>query len=664
MKSRIVILFIGVCFLWGILVLRAGYLQFLPHEKLKKLQNRQFHTVVNLQARRGAIVDRHGRDLAMSQTVYSLYADPKIIENRKAVSKKIAKIVDQSAETIQQKIQDPQKRFVWIERMMTKEKADEIKKLQIRGLSFVEEWKRIYPNDTLLAQTLGFVGGEGHGLEGIELQYDSVLRGSDKKVTFRRDARGRPLINDGLMFAENPDGSEIKLTIDNELQYMLESELQAAINEFNAVDAEGIILDAQTSEILAIASLPSFDINYPQKYTATHRRNRVITDVFEPGSTLKTFVLASAIKEKVFLPESKIFCEYGQFKVGDKVIREAESHEKYAWMTLKQILQVSSNVGTSKIALKMGDDRLRQGLQEFGFSSKLGVDLPGEAKGIVQPLPWKSHLLANISFGHGIAATPLQIANAYAAVANGGMLNTPYVISEIHHVDKGEKVINEPKPIRRVLTESQADQMRNMLLAVTQDGGTGVNARVNGFQVAGKTGTAQKVNPNGKGYLPGAYVSSFAGFIPFEKPKFVIYVVVDSPKNAYYGSQVAAPLFSRIASYAVRKAGIVPQFLADDHVNEKNMNQRTVNRGTEFYQKKEVLKISAKEILNTPKNELTIVPELNRLTAREVIRQLQGKDIHLKFVGQGTVVETIPASGSEFQQNEVTKQKSLTVILR
>lgn len=650
--------------MWGILVLRAGYLQFLPHEKLQKLQNRQFHTVVNLQARRGAIIDRNGRDLAMSQTVYSLYADPKIIENKKVAAKKLAKIIDQPFESIHQKIQDPQKRFVWIERMMTKEKADEIKKIQIRGISFVEEWKRIYPNDTLLAQTLGFVGGEGQGLEGIELQFDSILRGSDKKVTVRRDARGRPLINDGLMFAENPDGSEIKLTIDSELQYMLESELQSTVNEFNAADAEGIILDVQTSEILAIASLPSFDINNPQKYSASHRRNRVVTDVFEPGSTLKTFVLASAIKEKVFTPDSKIFCEYGQFKVGDKIIREAESHEKYAWMTLKQILQVSSNVGTSKIALKMGDDRLRQGLQEFGFSSKLGVDLPGEAKGIVQALPWKPHLLANISFGHGIAATPLQIANAYAAVANGGMLNTPYIISEIHHVEKNEKVVNEPKPIRRVLTEAQASQIREMLLGVTQDGGTGVNARVNGFQVAGKTGTAQKVNPNGKGYLPGAYVSSFAGFIPYEKPKFVIYVVVDSPKNAYYGSQVAAPLFSRIASYAVRKAGLVPQILATKNVNEKNDNQKFVAKVIEFYKKKDIQKISAKEILNAPKNELTVVPELSRLTAREVIRQLQGKNIQLKFIGQGTVVETIPSSGSDFQENEATKQKSLTVILK
>lgn len=664
MKSRVVILFIGVCFLWGILVIRAGYLQFLPHEKLQRLQNRQFHTVVNLQARRGAIVDRNGRELAMSQTVYSLYADPKILENKKSVAKKIAKIVDQSTDYIYQKIQDPQKRFVWIERMMPRERADEIKKLQIRGLSFVEEWKRIYPNDTLLAQTLGFVGGEGHGLEGIELQYDSVLRGSDKKVTVRRDARGRPLINDGLMFAENPDGSEIKLTIDNELQYMLESELQATVNEFNAVDAEGIILDAQTSEVLAIASLPSFDINNPQKYSPANRRNRVITDVFEPGSTLKTFVLASAIKEKIFTPDSKVFCEYGQYRIGDKVIREAESHEKYAWMTLKQILQVSSNVGTSKIALKMGDDLLRQGLQEFGFSSKLGVDLPGEARGIVQPLPWKPHLLANISFGHGIAATPLQIANAYAAVANGGMLNTPYVISEIHHVDKGEKVINEPKPIRRVLTEAQASQIREMLLGVTQDGGTGVNARVNGFQVAGKTGTAQKVNPNGKGYLPGAYVSSFAGFIPYEKPKFVIYVVVDSPKNAYYGSQVAAPLFSRIASYAVRKAGLVPNTLAQVNSDEKNDHKKIMAKGIEFYKRKDVQKISAKEILNAPKNEINIVPELSRLTAREVIRQLQGKNIQLKFIGQGTVVETIPASGNEFQENETTKEKSLTVILK
>lgn len=650
MKSRIVVIFVGILVLWSALLMRAGYLQFLPNDRLQGLQNRQFQTKVTLPARRGAIIDRNGRDLAMSSTAYSLYADPKILENRKIVAKKLAKVLGQSPELIYSKIKDGNRRFVWIQRMLEQGKADEIKSWEIRGLSFVEEWRRVYPNESLFAQTLGYMGTEGQALEGLELKYDQLLRGNDKKVSVRRDARGRPLISDGLMFTENADGSELRLTMDYEMQYSLESELQRAINEFEADSAVGVILDAKTSAVLALASAPTFDVNKAKKMAPESRRNKAVTDVFEPGSTMKTFVIAAALRDGFVQPNTKFYCEKGVFRVGDRIIREAESREQFEDLTVSEILAFSSNVGTTKIAFKMGAEKLRQGLLDFGFTQKTGLDFPGEGRGMMSPLPWRPHLLSNISFGHGVATTPLQIANAFAVIANGGVLNRPYMVQSIRDGETGSVTEMQAQPIRRVLSSEQAAQMRAMLLGVTTNG-SGKNARVDGYMVAGKTGTAQKVNPNGRGYLKGGYISSFGGFVPANDPRFVIYVALDSPKKSYYGSTVAAPIFSRVASYALRKEGIAPLRLSEETQKKPKRVAASV-------------KASLPEVLQTvvtaaPEGEEPTVPDLLKLSTREVLRRVSGSDIKVRFVGQGLVSEMVPAAGSPLPEN-----KNITVILK
>jgi cell division protein FtsI (penicillin-binding protein 3) len=648
------LLFAGVMVLWGALILRAAYLQFLPNEKLQSLQNRQFQTVVTLQARRGAIVDRNGRDLAMSATAYSLYADPKILDKRKQLAKNIAKELGASAESIYAKIKDPSKRFVWIQRLMDEEKANRIKAWNIRGLSFVEEWKRIYPNESLLAHTLGFLGSDGQGLEGLEKSFEADLKGNAKRVAVRRDARGRPLIADGLLFTENPDGNEIKLTVDSDIQYNLENELAQAVTTFEADSAVGVVLDAQTSAIIAMASVPTFDVNKAMKTAPDLRRDKVATDAFEPGSTLKTFVIASALRQNLLAPNTKFFCEHGSFKVGDKVIHEAESKESFGNITVSEILAVSSNIGTTKIAFKMGAESLRQGLLDFGFGSKLGLDLPGEARGSVQELPWRQHLLSNISFGHGIAVTPLQMANAYAAIANGGVLKTPYIVQSMRDSETGQIKEMQQKPIRRVLTSEQASQMKIMLSNVTAPGGTGKNARVNGFIVAGKTGTAQKVNPDGRGYMKGAYISSFAGFIPANDPKFVIYVALDRPRKGFYGAQVAAPIFSRVASYAVRKEGLAPVHLSENtQISEK---RKSIKLDSE---KSRILAGIVEGDIVSTSLDLGLVPDVTTMTLREVLRRFSGKEISVKFRGQGVVTGVEPPVGSPLPEN-----KEITVILR
>ncbi len=669
MKPRILMIFSFLLILWGALILRGGWLQIIPDARLKSLHDRQFQTIITLQARRGAIVDRNGRDLALSMTAYSLYADPKLLAGKKSLSRKIAKALGMRPEAILQKIKDGNRRFVWLARLLPLDKYEEIKKWEIRGLSFVEEFQRVYPNDNLMASTLGFIGQEGQGLEGLELQYDAVLHGDKKKIAVRRDARGRPLVADGMMFAENIEGSEIKLTIESDAQHMLEMELAKAVTEFDADQAFGIVLHAKTSEVIAMANTPTFNLNRALKVDPELRRNRPVTDGFEPGSVMKTFSIAAALKENKIAPNTRIDTNGGVMKVGDRVIRESDSHHKWDHLTVSEVLAYSSNVGTTKIAFMLGAEGIRKALVDFGFGSKSGIDLPGEAKGTLQALPWRPHLFSNISFGHGVAVTPLQIANAYAAIANGGILHQPYVVQSIRNLQTGRNVETKPKEIRRVLSPEDAASMRMMLAGVTALGGTGVNAKVDGFVVAGKTGTAQKVNATGTGYLPKGYISSFAGFIPANNPQYVIYVVVDHPKkNSFYGSEVAAPLFSKVASYLVRKEGLAPLSLTEKNlvprIRRQLAGEKAIDGSSGGVGAERPLfsgaAVTAAEILNQEKAPMMdTLPDLGGLTARQVLQKFSGQPIQVRLVGQGTVVDVYPGPGTP-----MVDVKKITVIMK
>lgn len=642
MKTRILIIFLSMMLLGSAILLRAAWLQFLPNEKLNTLKKRQFQTIVTLPSRRGSVVDKDGRDLAMSVAAFSLYADPKIIPNKKQVAKKLSKELNIPYASVFAKIKDSNRRFSWIQRRIPRLKMEKVREWKIRGLSFVEEWTRVYPNENLMSQVLGFLGSEGQGLEGLELQFEDAMKGNQKKVSVKRDAHGRPLVSEGLLFTENPEGHEVQLTVDSELQYQLEAELTKTVHEFEATGAVGVILDAKTSAIRALASVPTYDANKANNISADLRRNRNVTDFFEPGSVIKPFVVAKGLKDKVLQPNSKFFCENGKWKVTDRIIRESDADHNFGSITVSEILAYSSNIGTAKIALQMGAERVREGLHEFGFGTKTGVDLPGEVRGLLHALPWNPHLLATSSFGQGMAATSLQVATAYAALANGGQMKSPYILQSIRNVETGESQAFEPKKSRRVLSESQAESMRMLLTAVTQKGATGFTARVSGFQVAGKTGTAQKAFPNGKGYKPGAYISSFAGMIPAHQPEYVIYVAVDEPKKNYYASVVAAPLFSRIASFAVRKSGLAPTLLGSENYTPISNAKRALAEAT----RPQTL-VSSEILAENINANSKVIPDLKDLTLRQVIRKIQGQEIKLKTIGSGKVMETWPKAGDE-----------------
>jgi cell division protein FtsI (penicillin-binding protein 3) len=648
MRSRIVLLLIALTVFWSLIVGRAAYLQLLPNERLKALQKRQFETTVTLNARRGDVIDRNGNELAVSMTTYSLFADPKILEEPKKVARMLSKELKLPLKQVEDKLKGRQRRFVWIQRRLGKEMRDHLAEMKIRGLGFVEETERIYPNDRLLSHVLGFVGGDSQGLEGLELRYNEHLQAARKKVSLRRDARGRPLIVNGQVFSQAPDGSDIQLTIDRELQFVLEQELSQAVREHEADSAVGVVLDAQTSEILAMASAPSFDPNRAADFPHDRKRNRAITDSFEPGSTMKTFVIAGALSQGILEPNTKWDVEGGRYKIGNRVIRESDSKNKWSHLTTAQILAYSSNIGTTKVAFKMGQEKVLETLKAFGFGEKTGVDLPGEARGIMHGLPWKDHLMANISFGHGMTATALQVANAYAVIANGGYLKQPFVVKTIRDHETGEVLDIKPKTIRRVLVDDHVAKMRIMLAGTTTGEGTGLNARVAGYPVAGKTGTAQKVNPNGRGYLPGGYISSFGGFLPANDPRFVIYVAVDHPRKGYYGSAVAAPVFSRVARFAVRRSGLAPVLISQENMIPSAKKSAHLDHPAS--------ETGASGTLSRPIG--SVVPDLAGLTLREVLGRVTGTGIKVKVTGQGFVTHTLPAAGTE-----LAEARELTVFL-
>lgn len=659
MRTRLnfVLFFFGLLFLT--LFFRAAFLQIIPDDRLKKLQTRLFQTTVHLDPRRGAITDRHGRDLAISFSAQSLYADPQLIKEPRRTSRMLGKILGAAPQMIYAKIKDPSRRFVWIQRKIDPSQVKKIKELEIQGLGFIDDWKRVYPNDGLLSQTLGFVNSEGKGLEGLELAYQSLLEGDPMKVAVRRDARGRPLMTDSLLFTEHPEGKEVRLTIDSEMQFQLETELANAVAEFDADGAVGIILDAKTSAIRAMASNPSYDLNAVQSSPPDHRRNRVVTDAFEPGSTMKSFVVAKGLKEKILQPNTKYFCENGVMKIGKRIIREAETSHNFGHLTVTEILAKSSNIGTTKIAFQLGAERLREAYLEFGFGDRTQIDFPGETRGILHNLPWNPHLLSNISFGHGMTASPLQIANAYAALVNGGNLNKPYLVESIKDQESGKAQAFPAQLIRKVLTPQESNQMRMMLAAVTAEEGTGKSARVKGFIVGGKTGTAQKVNPKSRGYLPGAYISSFAGFIPAQDPQFVIYVAIDHPKKAFYGSTVAAPLFARLAGFAARREGLPPsEPLLSPPSSRRNLAGSATPSESSVIGKKKIdstiAELPESDISKKAKAALQdgaslVMPTVLNQPLREALHRLQPLNKPVEIKGSGRVSDVWPLPGQSLE---------------
>ena len=606
---------------------RAFHLQVFQGDKLMRLGQRQHLKEWIVLPKRGALYDRGSEPLALSLESQSVYARPHRLQNRAEADVKLARILNMKRADVEQKLA-AKKPFVWLKRQVSPVEAEQIQALRMDGIGMSLEPTRYYPQGGMAGQLLGFVNRDSEGLEGIELQYNEYIRGAAGSSVSERDALGRRVLIEGVEGLHVPPGSDVHLTLDSPIQHLAEKELAATIQKYRARAGVAIVVDPATGEVLALANYPSFDPNSAAQQSADQRRNRAVTDSFEPGSTFKTILAAAALEEGVVGKDDLFYCEMGKYHYADRVIHDTHPN---GWLPFSKILQVSSNIGFTKVAEKLKKDRYFKYIDKFGFGRVTGLDVPGEVAGLLRkPENWSGIDLATHAFGQGISTTPMQMVMAYAAIANGGILMRPYVTRKIVDPQGGVVVENQPQIVRRVISEKTAKLLASMLRDVTNEGGTGVAAKVDGFEVAGKTGTAQKAERGG--YSAKKRVSSFVGFVPAENPRLVALVLVDEPEGNVYGGVVAAPAFRNIAQGALRQLAVAPRdgaVMPSAPAQAEPALPRPVKRAG----------IQLVSITDDA------VPDFLGLSMREALEKAQSLRINLKVQGNGYVVKQAPAAG-------------------
>lgn len=532
-------------FLFVLCLSRLFYIQFFKSHYLSRIAWQQHNLYVELEPLRGALYDRALKPLAINLPSDSLYASCRSIKDKEKVINVLREALGLEYSYLKNRLYRD-KAFVWIARKLTPEQVDKIKKRNIAGLGFIRESKRCYPNNNLAMQAVGFVGLDNIGLDGLELFYDEYLKGVSGWMQVLRDAKQNTLLCKDLFLPK--DGYEIILTIDEFIQFVAERELDSVFRKFKAKGASVVVMDPKTGEILAMASRPTYEPNRPQQVSADSRRNRAICDMFEPGSVFKIVAASAALEEGRFSEGDRFFCENGSYRVANHILHD---HHPHGWLTFSKVIAESSNIGTTKIAQGLGADILYKYASLFGFGKPSGIDMPGEIAGMLkEPRRWSKTSIGAVPIGQEVGVTLLQLTCAISVIANGGVLMKPFVVKAIQQRD-GE-IIKEFKgqEIRRVISNRTASRMKDILVLATEEG-TGKLARIPDFKVAGKTGTAQKIEPNGS-YSHSKYIASFIGFAPADEPLIAIAITVDEPRPYYFGGVVAAPVFKRIASDCVR----------------------------------------------------------------------------------------------------------------
>lgn len=533
---------------------RAGWIQVVRAGSLAKLADAQQTQTVPITAPRGSILDRNNVELAANEDTISIYADPKLVRSPGMEAERAAGVLgldDREATELLKSLADRSKRFVYVARQAPLAKAKKLEKMKLAGFGFTAEPKRIYPQGVLAAQTIGFAGVDNRGLTGLELEYDKSLTGRDGKQTVVKDPAGSVIDVQSTTY-EKP-GADLALTIDNAIQLYVQHELAVTRKKWQARSASAIVLDSHSGEVLAMATAPAYNANSTSETSQQLQRNRAVTDTYEPGSTFKLVTVAGALSEGLVSPQTSFTLPYS-IKVADKTIHDSHPRGTKR-MTVSEILSQSSNVGAATISTTLlGEERLDRWIKRFGFGKTTGIDFPGESPGNVLPLDeWYGSAAGTIPIGQGIAVTPIQLAAAYAAVFNNGVWVQPHLVAQI-----GGKAAPAPKR-RRVVRSSVASQLMDMLRNVVEDeGGTGTEAEIPNYTVAGKTGTAAKPDPRSGSYSTYKYVASFVGAVPATNPRLVILVTVDEPRGSYWGGVVAAPAFRQIALDCLRYLEVPP----------------------------------------------------------------------------------------------------------
>jgi cell division protein FtsI (penicillin-binding protein 3) len=546
-NRRIRLLLFAFAFAFAAMFLRAAWLQAVRAQDFDRLAQGQHQATVVDPGARGTIYDRGGVQLAIGRQATTIYANPREVEDPQAVALAAGKTLRISPEELYPLLADRSRGFVYIARKADPKRAKLLEEQQIGGLGFVPEEQRVYPQGRVAAQVLGFAGTDNRGLAGLELALDGTLRGRAGKETVVRDPSGRAI--EVLSSKAAEPGRDVYLTLDHTLQANAEAVLHATVQKWRAKAASAVVLNPRTGGILAMAVEHGYDANRFPEVSRDQQRNRAVTDTYEPGSTFKVVTVSAALSERLVNPQSAFTLPY-EIHVADRIIHDAHPRGTER-MTVDEIISRSSNVGTITLAQLLGESRLSKWIERFGFGRKTGIDYPGETRGIVPKLEdWSGSTIGTMPIGHGVAVTPVQMAAAYAAVANNGVWLEPHLVDRVG-ADQRPAV-----PARRILTRGVARQVMAMMRDVVIEG-TGTAAALPGYQVAGKTGTAAKPDPDG-GYSTSRYVASFVGVVPATNPRLVVLVTVDEPGSAIWGGVVAAPAFAEIARFGLQYLEIPP----------------------------------------------------------------------------------------------------------
>ena len=552
-RAALIFLFLFLGFVG--LVYRSFVLHLIGDPKLEKIANSQYKTTLAEVPPRDNIYDAAGEELAVSVSAYSAAIRPQRLKNRKESLQKLAAIFKTPLSELDAKL-NPAKKYVWLKRNLAPREKSALEDMNLDGVELVKGSKRFYPNREVASQILGAVGQDSEGLSGLELFYDRYLLGSADSGTAYRDAHGRMFETEETMEGQkNREPHHLHLTLRKNIQYATEKELSQSCEQHFAKSCTAIVMDPQNGQILAMASYPSFNANSYQSYDLGSWKNLAVTDTFEPGSTFKVILAASALERGAVNPDDLFDCEQGQLRIGNHIIHD---HESFGSLSVRDIIKVSSNIGIYKVAKKLGRQSFGDLIRLFGFGQKSGIDYPGEVSGVVRPAKdWQEVEFANAAFGQGIQVTAIQLTSAFAAIANGGIRHRPYLVSSITDMEGGALLETKPQAVERVLSPKTAQVMTDIMKEVATPRGTAPLAALPGYTVAGKTGTAQKVI-NGH-YSHTKFTSSFVGMVPADAPRVVILVVVDEPQGQTYGGLVAAPIFRNIAWASLVDLGVPPE---------------------------------------------------------------------------------------------------------
>ena len=634
---RIRIRLIGVLFTLGfvLVTMRAFNLQVMQEKQWDERAERQHQKVIPLTPQRGTIFDSNGEELAVSVDVDSIYVEPRKLKDRTDAARKLAKALDLTPRAISAKLKGNSS-FVWLKRQVAPAQSEQVKAMKLNGVGTIKEPRRFYPNSNLAAHLLGFTGLDPKGLEGLELKYDKMILGRGGYLVMERDALGRGIGAGTPQVQGATRGHDLYLTLDKNLQYIAERELADGLRQADAKAGTVVMLEPSTGKVLAMANFPEYNPNALFRYKPYQWRNRAVCDSFEPGSTFKIFLMAAALNEAVVSTTQKIDCENGSFRVGGKEIHD---HKKYQKLTPAEIIKYSSNIGSAKIGKLLERKTFHHYIEEFGFGQRTGVDLPGEAIGLVRsPEKWFEVDLAAISFGQGISVTPIQLAAATAAIANGGYLMEPYIVERVVDSQGQVTVQNQPRMVHKVIAQDVAQLVARMMEMTTEEGGTATNARVPGFRVAGKTGTAQKVDPVTGGYSSDKRVASFVGFLPVEDPRLVMLVAIDEPKKGVYGGLLAAPVFSRIAAQAMQYLKVAPNQDVPAGDTLPSLEQIFVEALASGRSR-------AQEVTSSQASGGPQMPNFTGLSYRQVLELMEERQLNISFRGRGRVIEQSPGPG-------------------